>query len=404
MLSQSQLEHIKATIPVLQEHGEALTSYFYNRMLTNHPELKEVFNLGHQRSGAQAKALAGAVLAYAQHIDNPAVLENAIGLITHKHVSLNIQAKDYAIVGENLLASISEVLNVPMESELIAAWAAAYGQLADILIGIEQNLYDQQAAQAGGWLGWKQFKVVKKQVESTEITSFYLQPIDGSALPAYQPGQYISLRVTVPELGIKQPRQYTLSDSPSREHFRISVKREDAKEQLAAGWVSNTLHQHIQEGDVVELSAPTGNFVLKDPEKTNVLISGGVGVTPMMAIVNHLAALNMPAPVHFLHACRNSQVHAMKAQLDQLKAKHAHLKTHISYELAHADEKHGQDYDQLGYLDLNQLSQDWLPENADYYLCGPIPFMQAQYQSLRNRGIAAERIHHEAFGTGGTAL
>lgn len=404
MLSNSQREHIKATIPVLQEHGEALTRYFYNRMLSNHPELKEVFNLGHQRSGAQAHALAGAVLAYAQHIDNPAVLGAAIQMMTQKHVSLNIQPEQYAIVGENLLASISEVLNVPMDSELIAAWAAAYGQLADILIGIEKNRYDEQAAQSGGWLGWRSFKVAKKVAESSEITSFYLQATDGKPLPSYQPGQYISLRVFVPELGLKQPRQYTLSDTPNPLSFRISVKREDAREQLAAGWVSNTLHHHIQEGDLVELTAPIGDFVLKDPQRTNVMISGGVGLTPMMAMLNHLSALDMPAPVHFLHACRNSNVHAMKQQLDALKTKHANLRTHISYEQVQPSEQQDTDYQQHGYLDLTQLTADWLPTDADYYLCGPKPFMQAQYQNLRQHGIASERIHYEAFGTGGITL
>ena len=181
MLSTQQLELIKATVPVLRESGVALTDYFYKRMLNNHPELKETFNLGHQRSGGQAKALAGAVLAYAENIENLAVLGDAVSLIVAKHVSLNIQADQYAIVGENLLHSISEVLNVPMDSDLIAAWAAAYGQLADILIAAEKQRYAEQAATQGGWNGWRGFKVVRKQAESDVITSFYLQPVDGGA-------------------------------------------------------------------------------------------------------------------------------------------------------------------------------------------------------------------------------
>lgn len=403
MLTDSQRDQIKATIPVLREHGVALTSYFYNRMLTNNPELKEVFNLGHQRSGAQANALAGAVLAYAEHIDNPAVLAKAIDMITHKHVSLNIQAKDYATVGENLLASISEVLNVPMESELIAAWAAAYGQLADILTGIEQTLYEQQLAQ-GGWLGWREFKVVRKEQESSEITSFYLAPVDGKPLPAYQAGQYISLKVFVPELDLKQPRQYTLSDTPHNDHFRISVKRENAKEAMAAGWVSSTLHRHVQVGDVVELSSPTGNFVLKDANKANVLISAGVGITPMLSILNHLAALGMPQPVSFLHACRNSQVQGMKEHIKLLNQQFDQLSVHINYEKTAEQDKLGEDYHAVGLLDLNLMDSQLLPADADYYVCGPKPFMQAQYHSLTARGIAAEQIYLEAFGTGGVAV
>ena len=154
MLTQSQKDLVKATVPVLREHGVALTSYFYNRMLTNNPDLKETFNLAHQRSGAQAQALAGAVLAYAENIEDPSVLAPVIELVAHKHVSLNIQAPDYNIVGENLLHSISEVLKVPMEDELIAAWAAAYGQLANVFIETEQKIYQEHQQTQGSWIGW----------------------------------------------------------------------------------------------------------------------------------------------------------------------------------------------------------------------------------------------------------
>ena len=120
------IELVKSTVPVLRENGVALTSYFYQRMLKNNPELNNVFNLDHQSTGRQPRALAAAVLAYAEHIENPSVLAKAIEHITTKHVSLDIRPEQYAIVGENLLHSISEVLDVPMEAELIAAWKAAY--------------------------------------------------------------------------------------------------------------------------------------------------------------------------------------------------------------------------------------------------------------------------------------
>lgn len=118
--------------------------------------------MGHQRTGAQAKALAGAVLAYAENIEDPMVLAPVIELICHKHVSLNIQAPDYDIVGENLLHSISEVLSVPMEDELISAWAAAYGQLANLFIETEQKMYLEHEQTKGSWLGWRNFVVSKK--------------------------------------------------------------------------------------------------------------------------------------------------------------------------------------------------------------------------------------------------
>ncbi|MCK3654848.1 nitric oxide dioxygenase [Pasteurellaceae bacterium Macca] len=397
-LTPKQIELIKATVPVLRENGVALTGYFYNRMLNNHPELKEVFNLGHQRSGAQARSLAGAVLAYAENIENPSVLASAIELMAHKHVSLEIQAPDYQIVGSNLLHSISEVLSIPMDDPLIEAWAAAYGQLAEVLISTEKAIYDEHAQTQGSWLGWRTFKIAKKVVENSEITSFYLQPTDGGALPHYKAGQYISVRVLVEELGLKQPRQYTLSDSPKTDHLRISVKREDPKGELAGGWVSNTLHG-LNEGDEIEVTAPTGNFFLIDSTKPNVFISGGVGLTPMIAMLNQLVDANIPAPVSFIHACRNAEVHAMKPHVDAVKARFDHVKSFTAYEQGNEG-----DADVIGRLDLHQLPRELLPTLADYYLCGPLYFMQAQYKTLLELGIAKEQIHLEAFGTGGVQL
>ena len=403
MITESQKDLVKATVPVLRESGVALTSYFYNRMLTNNPELKETFNMGHQRSGAQAQALAGAVLAYAENIDDPSVLAPVIELIAHKHVSLNIQSPDYAIVGENLLHSISEVLSISMDDPLIEAWGVAYGQLADVFINAEKAIYEQHQQTKGSWLGWRSFKIAKKVQESSEITSFYLKPSDDGDLPSHQAGQYISVRVLVDELGLKQPRQYTLSDSPQQDYLRISVKREDEKGDLAGGWVSNTLHG-LAEGAEIEVSAPTGNFFLLDKDRPNVLISGGVGLTPMISMLNHLASLDMPESVYFYHACRNGKVHAMKSHVQELNAKFPQLTNLVAYEFPETHDQLGQDYDIAGRLDLSALSDDQLPKDADYYLCGPMPFMAEQQKALVARGIPAENIHSEAFGTGGVKL
>lgn len=402
-MTPQQIDLVKATVPVLRENGVALTGYFYNRMLGNNPELKETFNMGHQRSGAQAQALAGAVLAYAENIEDPSVLLPVVELIAHKHVSLNIQAPDYNIVGENLLHSISEVLTISMEDPLIDAWAAAYGQLADLFISTEKAIYEQHQQTQGSWLGWRKFKIAKKVNESEEITSFYLAPVDGGALPKYEAGQYISVRVFVEALGLKQPRQYTLSTSPQTDYLRISVKREDEKGDLASGWVSNTLHG-LAEGSEIEVSAPTGNFYLIDSSKRNVFISAGVGLTPMIAMLNQLVTLDMPQPASFIHACRSSQVHAMKQHIQEQKTKFPRLSTFTAYEFPHSGDVIGEDYDVAGRLDLATVDTALLPANADYYLCGPIPFMQQQHQTLVARGIKPEQIHSEAFGTGGAGI
>jgi nitric oxide dioxygenase len=290
-----------------------------------------------------------------------------------------------------------------MEDPLIGAWAAAYGQLADLFINTEKAIYEQHQQTKGSWLGWRNFKIAKKVVESNEITSFYLAPLDGGALPHYEAGQYISVRVFVPELNLRQPRQYTISTSPQADYLRISVKREDEKGELAGGWVSSTLHG-LAEGSEVEVSAPTGNFYLIDSNKRNVFISGGVGLTPMIAMLNQLVTLDMPQPVSFIHACRNSQVHAMKQHLQALKSKFPRLSTFTAYEFPHTGDVLGEDYDATGRLDLSGIDSALLPANADYYLCGPMPFMAEQHQALLARGIPAENIHSEAFSTGGVKL
>ena len=401
-MTPQQIDLVKATVPVLRENGVALTDYFYKRMLGNNPDLKETFNMGHQRSGAQAQALAGAVLAYAENIEDPSVLLPVVELIAHKHVSLNIQAPDYDIVGENLLHSISEVLSIDMQDPLIGAWAKAYGQLADLFIATEKQIYEQHQQEKGSWLGWRKFNIAKKVVESDEITSFYLKPSDAGDLPAYQAGQYISVRVFVEALNLKQPRQYTLSTNPQSEYLRISVKREDAKGDLEQGWVSNTLHA-LEIGAEIEVSAPTGNFYLVDPSKRNVFISGGVGLTPMIAMLNQLVTMDMPQPVTFIHACRSPNVHAMKQHVQDLKAQFPRLHTLTAYEFPHASATFGDDV-MTGRLDLGSMDSALLPKNADYYLCGPMPFMAEQHKALVARGIAAENIHSEAFGTGGVQL
>lgn len=176
MLTDQHKEIILATVPLLRESGVALTKHFYNRMFTHHPELKNLFNMGNQNSGKQQTALAMAVLAYAENIANPVVLMPVVDMIGHKHTSLNIQPEQYDIVGTHLLASIKEVLQDAATNEVLEAWRLAYNQLANLMIGHEQKMYESKKEEAGNWLGWRTFIVKSKVEESAEITSFYLKP------------------------------------------------------------------------------------------------------------------------------------------------------------------------------------------------------------------------------------
>lgn len=402
MLSPQIRTLVKATAPVLKTHGVALTRHFYARMFEHNPELRHVFNQGHQAGGEQQQALAGAVAAYAEHIDDPSVLAPVLARIVHKHVSLGIRPEHYPIVGRHLLASIREVLGAAATDALVDAWAAAYGQLADMLIAEEARLYADSAARPGGWTGWRAFRVVGKQPESAEITSFYLAPADGGAVPAYLPGQYVSVRVYVPELGLMQPRQYSLSDAPGSDRLRISVKREAAGAQRPAGRVSNALHDCLREGGVLDVAPPQGDFHLRqDSAAPVVLLSGGVGLTPMISMLNHLVATDDPRPIRFVHGCRNHSVHAMKDHVNAIAAARGNVRKAVFYEEVGPGDQRGRDYDYAGRVDLRAIRDEVLAPDADYYLCGPAGFMRAQRQALASLGVAADRIHAEAFGSGG---
>lgn len=396
-LNSSQKRLITETVPILKEHGVTLTEYFYQRMLSNNPTLKEVFNMRHQTTGQQARALANTVLAYAENIDSPEALLPTIHRICEKHVSLNIQAPDYKIVGENLLCSISEVLKVPLDSELISAWELAYQALAELMIKTEQKLYVQNKEKKGGWLGWRSFKITNKVAESKDVSSFYLEPSDGDPLPLYKAGQYITLNLFIPELGYKQPRQYSLSECSGKPYFRISVKHEQQ------GYVSHALHQ-LNIGDSVDLSAPIGDFFLKNQNRPQVFISAGVGLTPMLAMLNQLIKDQCNYPIYFIHATHHALTHSMKEDLQQQSIKHDHLKLYICYESPTKHDVLGKDYHHQGRLNLKLVPSEFLSKQAEFYLCGPVPFMHAQYQSLLEYGIEKTQIHSEAFTTGAVNL
>jgi len=387
MLTQAQKTIVSATVPLLETGGEALTTHFYRILLTEHPEVRPLFNQANQASGEQPRALANGVLMYAKNIDRLEALGPLASQIVNKHVALQVQPEHYPIVGACLLRAIREVLGAQIATdEVIAAWAAAYGQLADLLIGAEKQLYDEKAAAPGGWRGGRTFKVVRKEAESDEITSFYFEPADGQPVLDFKPGQYIGLRLTVNGEDVR--RNYSLSAAPNGHGYRISVKRQ------SGGVVSNHLHDRVAVGSSVELFAPSGDFTLEESDKPLVLISGGVGITPTLAMLQ--AALGTERPVHFIHSARHGGVHAFRDTIDDLAARHPQLKRFYCYELQRDGDAgaHG-----FGYLDEARL-HEWLPKtrDVDAYFLGPVPFMKAVKKHLRTLGVPESQSRYEFFG------
>ncbi|CAB3810845.1 NO-inducible flavohemoprotein [Paraburkholderia fynbosensis] len=387
MLSAEHRAIVKATVPLLESGGEALTTHFYNLMLREYPQVRPMFNQANQASGAQPRALANGVLMYARHIDQLDRLGGLVAQIINKHVSLNILPEHYPIVGQCLLRAIREVLGAEIATDaVIAAWAAAYQQLADLLSGLEEQIYAEREAAPGGWRGTRLFRVARKVRESDEITSFYLRPDDGGELLAFHPGQYIGVRLVID--GEEVRRNYSLSAMANGREYRISVKREPN------GKVSNYLHTRVNENDAIELFAPAGDFKLEHTDKPLVLISGGVGITPTLAMLQ--AALDTDRPVHFIHSARHGGVHAFREAIDALAARYPQLKRFYCYEQHRAGDAdaHG-----IGYLDKPRLAK-WLPEtrDVDVYFLGPIAFMKAVKKHLKALGVPESQSRYEFFG------
>jgi len=404
VLTDQQKTIIKQTVPVLQAHGETLTRHFYERMFRVNPEVRDYFNPAHQRSGSQQRALAGAILAYAQHIDNPAVLGDAVELIAQKHASLSIKPEHYPIVGDNLLASISEVLGEAATDDVIEAWSAAYAVLAEIFIVREEQIYRTQD-NVYGWHGFKSFVVDRREKSSDNITSFYLNPQDGQPLTAHAPGQYISIRVTLPN-GQTVMRNYSLSNPPGSDYYRISVKREPAPAADAPNGVfSNYLHDHVNAGDRVELSPPCGEFMLEIPENENkalVFIAGGVGVTPMMSMLHSaLEHSSSTRPIIFIQGALNGAVQAFSDELKALKTEHPNLSAHVRYNAPREADRAVGLHDSEGLIDATLLDEMVGEQEAAYYFCGPTPMLEHIHNLLHERGVPERDVYYEFFGPGG---
>ncbi|GLB61237.1 NO-inducible flavohemoprotein [Cytobacillus sp. NCCP-133] len=398
MLDTKTIEIIKSTVPVLEKHGEDITRTFYKLMFTNHPELLNIFNHANQKQGRQQKALANSVYAAAKYIDNLEVILPVVTQIAHKHRSLGIKPEHYPIVGEHLILAIKEVLKEAATEEIIEAWTKAYGVIADAFIGLEKNLYEEAAQKQGGWNDFRTFTVAKKIKESEVITSFYFSPIDGGEIASYLPGQYISVKVNIPGEEYTHIRQYSLSDSPEKSYYRISVKKEEGTDIKPEGKVSNYIHNNLNEGDQIEISAPAGEFVLEQTDKPVVLLSGGVGITPMLSMLHHLDASEISSETTFIHAALNGNVHAFADEVKEIEENNPLVKAYFCYDKPTDKDRKEKVFHKEGYVTSDWLQTIVSNKESQVYMCGPVPFMQAMYEALLEAGFKKENIRYEFFG------
>lgn len=383
---------VRATAGVVAEHADEITRVFYPAMFAAHPELLRVFNVANQAIGEQPKALAASVVAFAVQLIDPAApdFSPVMRRIAHKHVSLGVKPRDYAIVGHYLLAAVGEVLGDAVTPEIHNAWDEVYWLFASTLIAEEAKLYALGGTDPEE--PWRQYRVVERFEESADAFSLLMSPLTGS-VPEHRTGQYVAIAVDFAD-GSRQPRQYTISSGPRGDALRVTIKRVRGGEGTPDGQVSGWLHENAVPGAILSVSQPAGDVVLDESEAPLVLVSAGIGITPIAAILEDLSRRQPHRTVRLFHADRTHDDHALYSSLRRQVLAMEDARAQNWYQ------RGAEDAPTLhpalpGYMDLSTVE---LPEGAVVFMCGPLGFMQSARNTLIARGIPAERIHYEIFG------
>ena len=397
MLDQKTIDTVKSTAPVLKEHSESIGKRFYELLFTKVPDLYNLFNQTNQKRGIQQEALAYSVYAAGENIDNLDAIKPVITRVTEKHRAIGVKAEQYPVVGETLLEAVKDVLGDAATDDIIDAWGKAYNYIADEFIRIEKELYEEAENAPGGWKGFREFVVEKKEKESDLITSFYLKPKDGKPIASFQPGQYLTIKADIPGEKYTHIRHYSLSDSPGQNHYRISVKREEASEDNPSGIVSTYLHDDVQEGDVLQFSSPAGDFVVEPMDKPLVLVSGGIGITPMVSMLKTYVEKSPDRDIYFVHSSRNGDIQPFKDRLSDLAARDDNVDYFVCYDSPSETDVQENRFDKEGHIDLEWLDSILPTNDADFYLCGPMPFLESMVGQLNRWNVPKEQVNYEVF-------
>jgi nitric oxide dioxygenase len=393
MLTEKSRPVIEATLPVVGENIGKIAERFYQHMFGEHPELLDgTFNRGNQAEGTQQQALAGSVALFASAlVDHPDHLpEHLLQRIAHKHASLGISPAQYQIVRDNLFWAIADVLGDAVTPEVVAAWDEVYWLMARALINQERGLYSARGVRPE--TVWRDWEVAEKRQETDDVVTFTVRRVDDRIVKTSLPGQYVTIQAPMPD-GIHQPRQYSLVRADDGEHRSFAVKRVTG-DGRPDGEVSNLLFDRVDVGDRLTMSVPYGDVVLDDSGRPVVFASAGIGVTPMAGMLSHLATAGSHLPITVLHADLHEGSFALRQQVLDDVRRLPNASLHVWYEhgpdgdLA-VDSRHG------GIMNLDDVQ---LPENAQYYLCGPLPFMRGIRGVLLDRGVSPADIQYEVFG------
>jgi nitric oxide dioxygenase len=381
MLSSQSSPLISATLPLVTERMPAIAKNFYERMFGAQPELLDgLFSRSNQKNGSQQQALAGSIAGFARHlVANPdSTPEALLARIAHRHVSLGIRPEQYDVVYRHLFDAIAQELDDVITPEIGDAWTEVYWLMAHSLIKLEQGLYSA-ASNDQPWTPWT---VVGKVKAGSEAMTFTLEPADDATPTPSRPGQYVSVKVRMPD-GIGQVRQYSLS-SGGDPTVRVFTTKLDAD-----GEVSPALHRTVEVGDVVMLSHPCGDVTLDAGDHPLVLASAGIGCTPSASILRSLVETDSKREVLVLHAESSVERWALRDQMrrDVEVLDAAELELWLETPADGARD---------GFMNLDDVT---LPADASVYLCGPLPFMRKIRAQALKSGVPAKRIHYEIFGS-----
>jgi len=393
MLSEQSRPVIEATLPAVGAHIGEIAARFYRHLFAEHPELLDgVFNRGNQARGEQQRSLAGSVASFATAlVETPErTPESLLRRIAHKHASLGIRPEQYQVVHDNLMWAIVDVLGDAVTPQVAAAWDEVYWLMANALINQERGLYSARGVRPE--TVWRPWQVEKKIRETADVATFVVQRVDDRLVKTSLPGQYVTVRMPMPD-GILQPRQYSLTRADDGRHRQFSVKRVTGGGE-PDGEVSNLLHDQVGIGDTLTLSLPYGDVVLDDSGRPVVFASAGIGIAPMAGMLSHLVAAGSGLSITLLHADLDEASFPLRRQVvtDVLASPNASL--HIWYEKSGATIEPMASVHE-GFMDLSAVEP---PDDALYYLCGPLPFMQAIRSGLLERGVTPHDIQYEVFG------
>ncbi|GHF53845.1 nitric oxide dioxygenase [Amycolatopsis bartoniae] len=384
MLSTRSAAVVRATLPAVREHGTAISAAFYESMFAAHPGLLNLFNRGNQANGEQRRALAGSVVAYAEHLlgEGKPGIDAVVGRIAHKHASLGIRPEQYTVVGKHLIGAVGEVLGDAVTPAVAAAWEEVYWLFAVRLIAAETRLYQQHGVDPADEL--PRWRVTGRRQEAEDVVSLRLSPLEGP-VPQHLPGQYVTVAVDLPDGG-RQARQYTISHAAGNSTLRITVRKVRG---TPDGVVSGILTSQVRAGDELRVSRPFGDAVLDEGTEPLLLASAGIGITRTAALLEHVARHQPGREVLVVHAEREPGRYALADHIEHYGAQLASFRHLVFFD------EDAPSADQRGPVRPDEIE---LPPGVTAHLCGPIGFMRDLRTSLRIRGVPAERIHYEVFG------